>query len=49
MIIILETIDDLDRFEIPERSLRDLLEISRMFSEAGRPHPRYILSREEMP
>ena len=50
--IVLETVDDLDRFEIAERSIRDLLEISQSFAAAGRPAPRYIMleiEREEMP
>lgn len=47
--IVLETVDDLDRFEVDERSIRDLLEISQSFAAAGRPAPRYILFRGEMP
>ena len=43
--IILETVDDLDRFEVDERSIRDLMEISQSFAAAGRPAPRYILHR----
>jgi len=45
--VILETVDDLDRFEIPERKLSDLLEISQTFASVGRPSPRYIIMRDK--
>lgn len=45
--VILETVDDLDRFEIPERKLSDLLEISQTFASLGRPSPRYIIMRDK--
>jgi hypothetical protein len=45
-VVLLETVDDLDRFEIPERRLSDLLEISQTFASSGRPSPRYIIIRD---
>ena len=46
-VVMLETVDDLDRFEIPERKLSDLLEISQTFASVGRPSPRYIIMRDK--
>lgn len=46
-VVMLETVDDLDRFEIPERKLSDLLDISQTFASLGRPSPRYIIMRDK--